>query len=476
MRNTIQHASLSPASPTRPDAHAGRSMSRLAVPLSVLACGAAVAASNPVPPPTPTPAPQAQAVNRAGAFSHSPAGNAETPLPPALDAPKPAAHDGPVVQLALLLDTSNSMDGLIDQARAELWTVVNELRGLQHERGDVQLQIALYQYGNDALEAANGFVQLRVPFTTDLDILSEQLFALRTNGGSEYCGRVIGEATDALNWIDPTNDGDAPPALKLIVIAGNEPFSQGTTPYSSTIPTATNRGVRVHTVFCGDADTGRSTFWAEGAELGEGFYFAIDQSAVVTFETEFDERIIRLNSTLNSTYVPYGRQAEIAFSRQSSVDTLNFADSEQAVQRVAAKASTFYRNSSWDLLDAVETGEVDLSEVDAELLPEALRDKTAEELAAHVEQLRAERDRVAAEITELVRQREDALAEERKARGIVTLGTALAKAIIDQSRELGFTHADDCKPQQDDKVDADAAPAEEPATEPDAAPGGAGNG
>ena len=38
---------------------------------------------------------------------------------------KPAA-DQPVVQLAILLDTSNSMDGLIAQAKTQLWNIVNE--------------------------------------------------------------------------------------------------------------------------------------------------------------------------------------------------------------------------------------------------------------------------------------------------------------------------------------------------------------
>lgn len=47
-------------------------------------------------------------------------------VPPALDAPAPEHFDGPVIQLALLLDTSNSMDGLIDQARSRLWQIVNE--------------------------------------------------------------------------------------------------------------------------------------------------------------------------------------------------------------------------------------------------------------------------------------------------------------------------------------------------------------
>ena len=31
------------------------------------------------------------------------------------------------MQIALLLDTSGSMDGLIDQARTQLWKIVNEL-------------------------------------------------------------------------------------------------------------------------------------------------------------------------------------------------------------------------------------------------------------------------------------------------------------------------------------------------------------
>ena len=31
------------------------------------------------------------------------------------------------IQVALLLDTSNSMDGLIDQAKSQLWKMVNEL-------------------------------------------------------------------------------------------------------------------------------------------------------------------------------------------------------------------------------------------------------------------------------------------------------------------------------------------------------------
>jgi hypothetical protein len=44
---------------------------------------------------------------------------------PAL-AKEPAPPARPTVQIAILLDTSNSMDGLIGQAKTQLWNVVNE--------------------------------------------------------------------------------------------------------------------------------------------------------------------------------------------------------------------------------------------------------------------------------------------------------------------------------------------------------------
>ena len=37
--------------------------------------------------------------------------------------------------LALLLDTSNSMDGLIDQAKSQLWKIVNELAAAKCDDG-----------------------------------------------------------------------------------------------------------------------------------------------------------------------------------------------------------------------------------------------------------------------------------------------------------------------------------------------------
>ena len=95
-------------------------------------------------------------------------------------------EENPLIQMAILLDTSGSMSGLIDQARAELWSIVNEFIAARKEGKAPEFQVALYEYGKSSVPKETGYIRLIVPFTTDLDKISEELFALTTNGGDEY--------------------------------------------------------------------------------------------------------------------------------------------------------------------------------------------------------------------------------------------------------------------------------------------------
>src|SRR3954465_14738362 len=157
----------------------------------------------------------------------------------------PRRDDAPVgkqsIMLALLLDTSNSMDGLIDQAKSQLWKIVNELAAARcDDKTRPTIKIALYEYGNSGLPATLGYIRQVSPLTNDLDLISEKLFALRTNGGEEYCGQVIKTSLDKLEW--STSGAD----LKLIFIAGNEPFTQGEVPYRASCTLAKQRDVVVN--------------------------------------------------------------------------------------------------------------------------------------------------------------------------------------------------------------------------------------
>ena len=64
------------------------------------------------------------------------------------------------IMIALLLDTSNSMDGLIDQAKSQLWKIVNEVAAAKSGDGkQPNIKIALYEYGNDGLSSSEGYIR-----------------------------------------------------------------------------------------------------------------------------------------------------------------------------------------------------------------------------------------------------------------------------------------------------------------------------
>jgi hypothetical protein len=148
-----------------------------------------------------------------------PARNAKAEAPPAPVAEVTkveAVTDAPLVQIAVLLDTSGSMQGLIEQAKTQLWKLVNEFITAKQDGKTPVVQVALYEYGKSSLRSEDHWIRQIQPLTRDLDKVSEELFALTTNGGDEYCGAVIQRATLDLAW-------DANPKVyKAIFIAGNE--------------------------------------------------------------------------------------------------------------------------------------------------------------------------------------------------------------------------------------------------------------
>ncbi len=95
--------------------------------------------------------------------------------------------------------------------------------------------------------------------------------------------------------------------MKLIYIAGNEPFDQGNLNYATATGQAREKNIFINTIFCGNWQEGVSTKWKDGADKGKGKYFNIDSDRKVAFiETPFDAEIARINDRLNDTYIGYG--------------------------------------------------------------------------------------------------------------------------------------------------------------------------
>ncbi|MEL6923766.1 MAG: hypothetical protein AAFO94_06930 [Bacteroidota bacterium] len=149
------------------------------------------------------------------------------------------------IQVALLLDTSNSMEGLVNQARSQLWKMVDALSEAEKDSLPPLLEIALYEYGKSRVSYADGYIRQVTPLTTDLDWVSKELFDLSITGSLEYCGWAIQNATGQLSWSN--SEGD----LRVIIIAGNEAFYQGEVPFREACDQAAEKGIVVNTIFCG---------------------------------------------------------------------------------------------------------------------------------------------------------------------------------------------------------------------------------
>jgi hypothetical protein len=340
------------------------------------------------------------------------------------------------IKVALLLDTSNSMDGLINQAKAQLWEIVNELSYAKYGIQKPNLEIALYEYGNSNLSPREGYIKQVLQFSNDLDEISEKLFSLTTNGGNEFCGQVIKTSLDELSWGKNKND------LRIIFIAGNEPFTQGKINYKEAITDAKEKNVIINTIFCGNYSNGISGMWQDGAKLGGGDYMTINQDKkMVHIVTPFDDEIIILNKKLNKTYIYYGNKGYSKYSNQKEQDDNALTMSKEVeVKRTISKSSRLYDNSSWDLVDADKKQKVDYKKIEKKKLPKELQNKSEAEIKIFVKKKAKERAEIQKKIKEFDTKRRSFIAKKQKEGSTNNeLNNVMIKAIKRQAKLKNYS-------------------------------------
>jgi hypothetical protein len=339
------------------------------------------------------------------------------------------------IKVALLLDTSNSMDGLIDQAKAQLWDIVNELSYAKYGGKNPNLSIALYEYGNDGLEVSDGYIRQVLDFSNDLDLISEKLFSLTTNGGSEYCGQVIQKSLNELRWGKNKQD------LNLIFIAGNEAFTQGRIYYKDATTNAKEKNVTVNTIFCGDYRSGVSGKWRDAALQTGGEYFAIDHNKEQIYVvTPYDALIIQLNQELNDTYIYYGSQGYSKMKLQATQDSNAAVLNEVVVvKRAVSKSSRIYNNATWDLVDASREKTFKYEDIDKKALPKTLRNKSLKELEIYVATQAKKRQEIQQKINGLDKKRRVYIAKKQSETKKDNLENAMISTIKKQAQAKNYS-------------------------------------
>jgi hypothetical protein len=358
-------------------------------------------------------------------------------LPAATPAGNPpvALPDSRPVDLVICLDTSGSMEELLDSARARIWDIINEFARMQPTP---ELRVGLLSFGSQQSTEEDGWIVLHSDLTNDLDAVYAELMALRTSGSEEYVGRVLDVAVRQMNW-SPAWDG-----LRLIFLAGNESADQGRdeTDFRQVARDAGDRDILINALYAGNREQGVSERWHQVAQHGRGNFSAIDvHRGMVQMATPYDDPLLKLNANLNETYLPYGGRGADGLANQVAQDNnASRLGVESCSSRIVAKGTALYTNASWDLVDAMVQEDFRLSSLRTEDLPQEMQSMDDVQRRSYVEEKRARREAIQKEIQGLHQQREEFLKKAKQDElNALGLDDAVRQAIREQAMAKGFT-------------------------------------
>ena len=315
----------------------------------------------------------------------------------------PPAH----LEIVFALDTTGSMGGLLEGAKAKIWAIANAISA-RDPAPDVRFGLVAYR------DRCDDYVVRQYGLTADLDLTFRHLGGLRAAGGGdmpEDVNAALAEAVDAVQW----STGED--VLKIIFLVGDAPPHMDypdQEQYPEICARAVQRGIVINTIQCGNE---RSTVrpWKEIAQMGLGEYAAILQDGGVHAEaTPYDEEMAAVSLALGGTAVPYGGDAAHA-SVKAKLASSSAAPASSTADRLAYSArrkKVVFGDD--ELLAALDEGKLRLEQVDPRLLPAELRDLPPAELRRALEARRAERASLLARADALRRQRDDYLDDQRR--------------------------------------------------------------
>ncbi len=316
------------------------------------------------------------------------------------------------IDVVFAVDTTGSMERLIDGAKRTVWSIATHIRQTE-PNADLRIGLVAYRDTGDT------YVTRPFSLTHDLDAVYAELATYDADGGGDTPEHVSAALRDALGMRWRAG------ARKLVFVVGDAaPGARpDTQPYDVLAREAGTSGIVINAIRCGNDPTTAYAF-QQLAQLGGGEFSTIAQDGgVQQVATPYDDRLAELSASIDRTAVIAGDEAaraghEAKLAAGAAAPAAAKADraSYYAKKARATKAGADVR-AEGDLVGAYATGTLDMGKVAPDALPADLRGKSAPELQAELARRAEQRRQAQREIDELTRKRDEYLSERRSPGG-----------------------------------------------------------
>ncbi len=210
------------------------------------------------------------------------------------------------VQVVLVLDASGSMDRLFAAVANSLEELLHTLRECRVNGQQANINVGIVVYGHSRDDGAPFELS---PFSQEPEEMRAKVKSINCDGVYENCGEAIDFALKNYPW----NKRKRRELLKVVFIAGNESFDQGSVNYRDALARAHGMGIIVNTIHCGEFNPE----WRAAARLGggEGLVFSMQEEA--SYESPRASHAELIEALYHMPLFPLGSPAEQAALREA---------------------------------------------------------------------------------------------------------------------------------------------------------------
>jgi Mg-chelatase subunit ChlD len=367
-----------------------------------------------------------------------------TPIPVHSVTPVELTNGHAKIEVVFVLDTTGSMGGLIQAAKEKIWSIATTMASAK-PAPEIRMGLVAYRDRGDA------YVTRVVDLSSDLDSMYATLMDFHADGGGDGPESVNQALYDAVNKVSWSQD---PRAYKVVFLVGDAPPHmdyQDDVKYPETMAAAIQKGIVVNAIQCGTLED-TTHQWQQIAQLARGEYFQVDQAgSAVAIATPFDRKLAELSAAIDETRMYYGTKEDKAEQdlKVAAGAKLAAASSVESLARRAefnASASgSANRLGKQELVDAVSSGRVKLSDIERDHLPEPLQALPPAAQRAAIDEMAGKRQTLMKEVNEVSKERADYLRKKVEESGGAagSLDAQIYKAVREQAKDKGLSYEAD---------------------------------